>query len=157
LARLARVPASCNALCAEFWNSEEVGSGILLVDDSRSCADAVRLLLERQGAQVVGVAATSAEAVELVAALRPAVVLLDLMLGEECGLNVARLLARHGSDDAPAIILISACAQLDVAELVAMSPAAGFLSKSDLSADAVRQIVRDAHVPNGDSLAGNSR
>lgn len=151
------VPASCNAPRPEFWDSEEVGSGILLVDDSKSCADAVRLLLERQGARVVGVAATSGEAIELVAAVRPAVVLVDLMLGEECGLDVSRLLARERSDDAPAIILISACSQADGAELLAMSPAAGFLTKSDLSVDAVRRIIGDGRGRSGDSLAGDSQ
>jgi CheY-like chemotaxis protein len=134
-----------------------VGFGVLLVDDSASCADCARLLLERQGARVVGVASTSAEAVELVSALRPDVVLVDLMLGEESGLDVARLLAPDGSDDAPAVILISAYSPVDVVELLTTSPAAGFLPKSDLSADAIRRIVGGRHIMCGDSLAVRNR
>jgi DNA-binding NarL/FixJ family response regulator len=106
---------------------------------------------------VVGVASTSAEAVELVSALRPDVVLVDLMLGEECGLDVARLLAPEGSDDAPAVIVISAYSPVDVVELLTTSPAAGFLPKSDLSADAIRRIIGGRHIMSGDSLAVRNR
>jgi hypothetical protein len=37
--------------------------------------------------------------------------------------------------------LISAYPPADVAELIAASPAAGFLPKSELSSDAIRQII----------------
>jgi CheY-like chemotaxis protein len=114
---------------------------ILLVDDNPACAAAVRLLLERQGAQVVDVACRSAEAVKLTAALQPDVVLIDLMLGDECGLDVAKLLARDGSGDTPPMIVISAHSLADVAELIATSPAAGFLPKQDLSVDAIRRVI----------------
>ena len=89
----------------------------------------------------MGVAGTSAEAVELVAALRPDVVLVDLMLGDESGLDLAQVLAGDGSRDAPVVILISAYPPADVAELIAASPAVGFLPKSELSSDAIGQIV----------------
>jgi DNA-binding response OmpR family regulator len=114
---------------------------ILLVDDNQSCAGAVRLLLERQGARVVDVACRSADAVKLTAGLRPDVVLIDLMLGDECGLDLARLLARDGSSDTPPMILISAHSLADVADLIATSPVAGFLPKQDLSVDAIRQVI----------------
>ena len=39
------------------------------------------------------------------------------------------------------IILISAYSPHDIAELMAASPVAGFLPKSDLSSDAIGQIV----------------
>ena len=114
---------------------------ILLVDDTPSCAAAIRLLLERQGEHVAGVACRSAEAVELAAELRPDVVLIDLMLGDECGLDVAELLARDGSGDTPPMILISAHSSTDVEDLIASSAAAGFLPKQSLSADAIREII----------------
>jgi DNA-binding NarL/FixJ family response regulator len=100
-----------------------------------------RVVLERQGERVLAVACTSAEAVELVAELRPGVVLVDIALGNECGLDLARLLARDGTADAPLVILISAYSPCDIADLIAASPVAGFLPKSDLSSDAMRQIV----------------
>jgi len=80
----------------------------------------------------------------LAAQLEPQVVLVDMALGEECGLDLARHLAAACSGSAPVIILISAYSPADIAELVAMSPVAGFLPKSDLSVDAVRRIVIDS-------------
>lgn len=90
---------------------------------------------------MLGVACTSAEALELVAELRPDVVLVDMALGDECGLDLAQRLTGDGRGDAPLIILISAYSPADIAELVKASPVAGFLQKSDLSSDAIRQIV----------------
>lgn len=153
LAHRALVPASCNARRGQSWDSEGVAFGVLIVDDSRSFADAARLLLERQGVRVVGAACTSAEAVELIAELQPDVVLIDLMLGDESGLDLARLLARRGSGNATTAILISACPEADVAELTATSPVAGFLPKSDLSADAIRRVVGDSRMRSDGSLA----
>jgi len=123
---------------------ESVGCGLLIVDDNRSFAELARLLLERGGERVVGIACTSAEAMALAAQLEPQVVLVDMALGEECGLDLARHLAAACSGSAPVIILISAYSPADIAELVAMSPVAGFLPKSDLSVDAVRRIVIDS-------------
>jgi DNA-binding NarL/FixJ family response regulator len=126
---------------AHSCKSEKVTLGILVADDCPSFAEVARLLLERQGIRVVGVAFNSAQAVELVARLRPDVVLVDIALGDECGLDLARRLAGDGCDGAPVVILISAYSRADVAELISASPAAGFLPKSDLSSDAISQLV----------------
>ena len=136
------LPASSNAQPVPFWDSERVTlGGILVVDDNPSFANVARGLLERQGERVLGIACTCAEAVQLAAALRPDIVLVDMTLGDECGLDVAQLLAGDDSGRAPVVILISAYSPCDVAELIAASPAAGFLPKSDLSSDAIRQIL----------------
>ena len=119
--------------------------GVLVVDDNRSFADVARGLLERQGERVLGTACTSAEAVKLAGELRPEVVLVDLALGDECGLDLAYLLAGDGRSKAPVVILISAYSPCDIIELIAASPAAGFLPKSDLSSEAIRQIVGNSH------------
>jgi DNA-binding NarL/FixJ family response regulator len=118
-----------------------VGSGLLIVDDNRSFAEVARLLLERGGERVVGIAGTSAEAMALAAQLQPQIVLVDMALGEECGVDLARRLAADCSGSAPVIILTSAYSPADIAELVAASPVAGFLPKSDLSVDAIHRIV----------------
>jgi hypothetical protein len=39
------------------------------------------------------------------------------------------------------VILISTRSESDLADVVALSPAAGFLSKSELSADAIRAFL----------------
>jgi CheY-like chemotaxis protein len=113
----------------------------LIVDDSPRFLDAARGLLERQGVTVVGVASNSAEALQRAGELRPDVTLLDLDLGGESGLELARRLhAQDGPPPAP-VILISTHAEQDYAELIAASPAIGFLSKTALSADAIRGLL----------------
>jgi CheY-like chemotaxis protein len=79
------------------------------VDDNESFLEAVRVLLEREGLSVAGVASTYADALDLIETLRPDVVLVDIFLGEESGLELARHLAEdgHGQSDAATVILIS--------------------------------------------------
>jgi DNA-binding NarL/FixJ family response regulator len=126
----------------------------LIVDDSQHFADAARGLLERQGITVVGVASTSAEALAQAAELRPDITLVDINLGGESGFDLAGELFRRG-DVAPShLILISAQAEQDYAELIAASPAAGFLSKTALSADAIRDLLRRQDGGSLDPLGG---
>ena len=113
----------------------------LIVDDSRRFLDAARGLLERQGLTVVGAAATGAEALELAAELRPDVTLVDIDLAGESGFEVARQLSRQPATTAATTILISTHAEEDYAELIAASPAIGFLSKSELSGGAIRALL----------------
>lgn len=110
----------------------------LIVDDSDGFLSAARRLLERQGLVVAGVASTGAEAVRRVEELRPDVVLLDIDLGGESGLEVAERLARAG---APRIILISTHAEQDYRDLIAASPAVGFLPKTTLSALSIQKLL----------------
>jgi DNA-binding NarL/FixJ family response regulator len=115
------------------------GMRCLIVDDSRRFLDAACGLLQRQGINVVGVASTSAEALQQAQELRPDVTLLDIDLGGESGLELARRLSEQ---DGPApVILISTHAEQDYAELIVASPAIGFLPKTALSADAIRELL----------------
>ncbi|MDX6645236.1 MAG: hypothetical protein QOK40_963 [Miltoncostaeaceae bacterium] len=114
---------------------------VLIVDDDRSFLDAARALLERQGLDVVGVASASAEVLRQAAEPHPDVVLVDLRLGAESGFDLARLMAEDERLGRSAVILISTHAEADFAELIAESPAIGFVPKSELSADAIRRIL----------------
>ncbi|MCW2676710.1 MAG: putative transcriptional regulator [Modestobacter sp.] len=109
----------------------------LIVDDSPRFLDAVRVLLERQGFTVVGVASTSAAALEQAVELRPDVTLVDINLDNENGFELVRQLCGTGSPPTSSVILISAQGEQDYADLIAESPAAGFLSKPTLSAGAI--------------------
>jgi CheY-like chemotaxis protein len=115
----------------------------LIVDDSPRFLDAARGLLEREGITVVGVASTSAEALRRTEELRPDVALLDIDLGGESGLELARRLHREAGPSPPRMILISTHAEQDYADLIAASPAVGFLSKADLSASAIHRLLDD--------------
>ncbi len=114
--------------------------------------EAAQVLLERQGLHVVGVAATSSQALRQVEDLRPDVVLVDIMLGDESGFDLARRLDGRNKGANLAVILMSTNEEVDFADLIAESPAAGFLPKPHLSADALRQII-DGGAPGGQSGA----
>jgi DNA-binding NarL/FixJ family response regulator len=111
----------------------------LIVDDSARFLVAARGLLERQGLTVAGVASTGPEALCLAEELHPDVTLVDIDLGEESGFELARELSRTAA--APPVILISTHTEEDFAALIEASPAIGFLSKTRLSAGAVRDLV----------------
>ncbi len=119
----------------------------LLVDDSDAFLEAASVLLEREGLTVAGVASGIAEALRQARALKPDLILVDIGLGDESGFDLAQLLARASlADDADAdadadVILISARAETDYTELLAESPAAGFLPKSELSARGISRIL----------------
>jgi len=113
----------------------------LIVDDNRSFLRAARTLLEREGLTIAGVATSSGEALQATDTLLPEVVLVDVSLGEESGFELARRLVDGQAHPGPTVILISTRPEADLADLVALSPAAGFLSKSELSADAIRSFL----------------
>jgi CheY-like chemotaxis protein len=113
----------------------------LIVDDNQPFLEAARVLLEREGLTVAGVATTGSEAVRQAETLRPDVVLVDISLGEESGLDLARRLVEDGRGPEATVVLISTRAEEDVADLIAESPAVGFVSKAELSATAILRLV----------------
>jgi CheY-like chemotaxis protein len=110
---------------------------VVIVDDNPEFLDSARRLLEHQGACVVGVASTNADALRSVRELRPDVTLVDVNIGAESGFDLAEAL--HEIDGAPTapVILISTHAEPDLAGMMEASPAVGFLAKSALSASAI--------------------
>lgn len=118
-----------------------VGRRCLIVDDNPLYLSEARNLLQRQGMSVVGVASNGADALAIAASDRPDVVLLDVDLGAESGLDVARALAM--GDEQLTVILISAYAEKDLGELLDESPALGFLPKSIVSRAAIDDLLDD--------------
>jgi DNA-binding NarL/FixJ family response regulator len=128
----------------------------LIVDDSLRFLAAARGLLERQGMAIVGVASTGAQALRLAEQLRPDVTLVDIDLGGESGLYVARELS--GVASSIPVILISTHAEEDFASLIAASPAIGFLPKAALSAAAIRDMLaRPGDGTSADEVGGPNR
>ena len=115
----------------------------LIVDDNAGYLAAARALLEREGVSVVGVASSCAEAVQLAGRLHPDVALVDIDLGDESGFDVARSLAGAGGPELSPVVLISAYPEGDFDELIAASPALGFLAKSSVSAESIRALLEE--------------
>ena len=112
----------------------------LIVDDSDEFLDSARSLLTDQGLDIVGVARSGAEALRLVEQLSVDVALVDVQLGDEDGLELARMLGMRVP--AVRIVLISTHRRDDLDDLIASTPAAGFLSKTELGAAAIADLVR---------------
>ncbi len=119
---------------------ESVALRVLIVDDSSHFLSAARGVLEQGGATVVGAASTSAEALHLADELGPDVVLVDVDLGDESGFDLAERLA---AADHARVVMISAYPESELADLIAASPAVGFVAKSELSARAVSELLSD--------------
>jgi DNA-binding NarL/FixJ family response regulator len=115
----------------------------LIVDDSPHFGEEARGLLEHQGISVVGVAASGDEAVRLADDLQPDLALIDIGLGDESGFDVARRLVDQPGARPPAIIFVSTYDGREFDARIAATPARGFLAKTELSADRIRQLLGD--------------
>lgn len=111
----------------------------LIVDDNKLFLDGARGFLEREGIEVAGAASSTSEALRLVEELEPDVTLVDIDLGDEDGFELAKMLAARSS-----VILVSTHAEEDLAQLIEVSPAIGFLAKAQLSARAILELLERA-------------
>jgi DNA-binding NarL/FixJ family response regulator len=124
----------------------------LIVDDSTRFLEAARGHLEREGIIVVGVASSITQALLETERLRPDVTLVDIDLAGESGFELARRLQQAAGSSPARVILVSTHTEDDFADLIAASPAVGFLSKADLSAGAIRDLLG----LEGDGAAGRA-
>jgi DNA-binding NarL/FixJ family response regulator len=123
----------------------------LIVDDNTSFREEMRGLLVEQGLDIVGGAGSAVDAHRQIAELRPDVALIDIDLGGESGLELARRLRQEPSDAAALhIILISTHDGAEYADLIQASSAIGFLAKSDLSAASIRRILAPMEIGEAD-------
>jgi CheY-like chemotaxis protein len=113
----------------------------LIVDDSPRFLAAASNLLGREGVVVVALASNGDEAMERATELRPDVALVDIDLCGESGFDVARRLDHLPTGGQP-VILISSYSERDFTDLIASSTALGFVSKAELSASAIEELVR---------------
>ena len=109
----------------------------VIVDDHAAFRASARRLLEVSGFDVVGEAADGATGLALAQELRPDLVLLDVALPKMSGLDVAERLAGTPSK----VILVSSRQQKDFGRRLQRTAALGFVSKDDLSEDAVRSLL----------------
>ena len=114
----------------------------VIVDDNSLFLEGAVDLLTREGLDVVGVASDGAEAIRLVTELRPDVMLVDIDLGDEDGFELAQRV--HAISPASKVILVSTHAEEDLAHLIDQSPALGFIAKTGLSAQAIRDTLERA-------------
>jgi DNA-binding NarL/FixJ family response regulator len=112
---------------------------LLIVDDHAGFRACARELLEADGFEVVGEATDASSAVDAARELRPDVVLLDVQLPDFDGIEASKRIAAFNGRSA--IVLVSSCEVTDLARALDESPAAGFISKSELSGTALRELL----------------
>ena len=112
---------------------------VLIVDDHPSFRTTARMLLESDGWTVVGEAADGAEGIARARELKPDLVLLDVNLPDTDGFHVAERLT--GDDAPPVVVLVSSRDASDFGPMVSGCGARGFVSKADLSGDALRELL----------------
>jgi DNA-binding NarL/FixJ family response regulator len=112
---------------------------VLIVDDHPTFRRFARRLLEDSGFQVVGEAGDGAAALDAAHELEPSVVLLDVMLPDVSGLDVAQALAREFASTS--VVLTSSRSAADLGAALESTPARGFVEKSALSGAAISELV----------------
>ena len=112
---------------------------VLIVDDHPSFRAIAQMVLETDGFSVVGTACDGESGLAATLRLAPDVVLLDVEMPDIDGFEVAARLRQAGSK--AAIVLVSSRDSEDFGSLVAESGARGFVTKADLTGDAIRALV----------------
>jgi two-component system chemotaxis response regulator CheY len=100
---------------------------ILIVDDSAFARNALKVIIEGSGHEVVGRAANGAEAITLFTSLRPELVTLDWLMAGEKGDEVLEKLMRI--DPGARVIMISGMADPGVRDQALQAGAKYFLAK----------------------------
>lgn len=112
---------------------------VVVVDDHAGFRTMAAMLLAADGFEIIGEAATGAEALVMIAALAPDVVLLDVQLPDLDGFAVLRHLRAAGL--ATRVVLCSVRGASDFGARLDSCDATGFLTKSALTAEALRSML----------------
>ena len=113
---------------------------VLVADDDPLFAESLMTLLaENEGIEVVGQAGSGKEALELVEALRPDIVVMDLTMAGMTGLEATRRVR----ETHPQTLVLVLTGSTDLADFRAATEAgaAGFLTKNSLSSDVATTIL----------------
>jgi DNA-binding NarL/FixJ family response regulator len=112
---------------------------VLIVDDHETFRSFARALLEGEGFDVIGEAGDGSSALSAAEELRPELVLLDVQLPDLSGFEVSRRLVDAGVPSV--VILVSSREASDYDGAIGESGARGFISKAELSGEALRGLL----------------
>lgn len=115
---------------------------VLVVDDHPSFRRLARQLLESGGFAVVDEAGDGESALSSVRAFRPDVVLLDVLLPDTTGFELAETLS--ASPRPPVVVLTSSRTAADFGPRLQQSSARGFIAKRDLTLSAFTELLEGA-------------
>jgi DNA-binding NarL/FixJ family response regulator len=116
-----------------------VSRRILIVDDHAGFRASARRMLEAGGFEVAGEAEDAASARSALRELQPDAILLDVQLPDGDGVALASEWTANGSG--PQIVLCSSRSADELGSAVSESGARGFLTKDELSASTIREML----------------
>jgi len=126
---------------------------VLVADDHKLICEGLRMVLERDGLEVVGIARTGRQTLEMATDLEPDVILLDIIMPGMNGLQV--LGAIRSSMPQISVIVLTAYGRPDfMARAIALG-AAGYITKDDEPKNipiAVRAVVGGEAIVNPEIL-----
>ena len=112
---------------------------VLVVDDQAPFRLAARAVLRRlDGFEFAGEARSGPEAIDLVAALHPALILMDIQMPQMSGIEATRRIVAEYPE--VAVILCSTQDPKDLPADAALSGAIAYVSKEHLSAAAILEL-----------------
>jgi len=120
---------------------------VLIADDHGIIVEGLRLYLQRDGIDVVGIAHTGRETIELVQVLKPDVVLLDIRMPDMDGLQALAAIKDSGSKTA--VIILTGFVRIEYLTRAITLGASGFLSK-DVEPERIPHAIKV--VSSGDSI-----
>lgn len=112
---------------------------VLIIDDHPSFRRLASKLLEAGGFAVIGEAEDGREGLAEARRLQPDVVMLDVLLPDTSGFDVAQALTQGSA--APVVVLVSSRSASDIEPALERSSAQGFISKRELTAAAFAAVV----------------
>jgi DNA-binding NarL/FixJ family response regulator len=116
-----------------------VGIRLVLVDDHRLLREGLRRSLSDEGFEVVGEAADGDQGVDVVAATRPDVVLMDVTMPTLGGVEATRRI--HEANPAVRIVMLTMHADADIVADALRAGACGYLTK-DSSIEEIAEAIR---------------
>ena len=122
-------------------------TSVLIADDHGIIVEGLRLYLKKAGIDVLGIARTGREAVELAQALKPDVVLLDIRMPDMDGLQALAAIKDGGHPTA--VIILTGFVRIEYLTRAITLGAAGFLSK-DVDPERIPHAI--GTVSSGDSI-----
>jgi two-component system response regulator DegU len=116
-----------------------VGIRLVLVDDHRLLREGLRRSLSDEGFEVVGEAADGDQGIDVVAATRPDVVLMDVTMPTLGGVEATRRI--HEANPAVRIVMLTMHADADIVADALRAGACGYLTK-DSSIEEIAEAIR---------------
>ncbi|MFS4583038.1 response regulator transcription factor [Phaeobacter sp. C3_T13_0] len=131
-----------------------MGRHVVLVEDEPNITEAIRFLLTRDGWQV-DTHADGSDAVEVIYAAKPDLVILDLMLPGKSGLEIIRELRDSAHLPGLPVLMLTARGQLRDREMAEQAGVTRFMTKPFVNNE-VLTAVRDLHAQAAISRAETS-